>query len=305
MAQPSRGPAATAETILFGTISLDRYVDGGDALPTGDVLPGGGILNMAWHWRRAGRPFTVVTRIGEADGAPIRAFLERHAIPHLPAEVIAPGSSSSIDITIQPDRQPWMDNFVPGVWEDLRTTSAERDLIAGAKRLHTVLVEGAIAELARLAADGVLAGVAVSADFLGFRHYTIDRLAETMAHVDVGFIGWPGAEAAPEVEGMRAVAFELGRLLVVTLGARAVRVFDGRQRPTDRRFPVTPVAVEGTTLGCGDAFIAWFLDELWRSDDVARAVARGQEGGALATRWLRPLPDEVYATLAPAPLPTH
>lgn len=293
------------ETVLFGTISLDRYLDGGGVVPTGDVLPGGGILNMAWHWRRARRPFTVVTRIGAVDGASIRGFLERHGIPHLAHELVAPGPSSSIDITIQPDRQPWMDNFVPGVWDDLLTTAAERELIARARRLHSVLVEGAIAELARLAADGGLAHVSVSADFLGFRHYTVDRLAETMAHVDVGFIGWPGPEDAPEVEGMRPVAFERRRLLVVTMGARAVRVFDGRTEPTDRRFPVTPVAVEGTTLGCGDAFIAWFLDELWRSDDVARAVAAGQEGGALATRWLRPLPDEAYATLAPAPLPTN
>jgi len=293
------------ETILFGTISLDRYVDGGGVLPTGDVLPGGGILNMAWHWRRAGRPFTVVTRIGQADGAPIRAFLERHAIPHLGAELVAPGRSSSIDIMIQPDRQPWMDHFVPGVWEELRTSPTERTMIAGARRLHTVLVEGAIAELARLAEDGVLAGVSVSADFLGFRHYTVDRLAETMGHVDIGFIGWPGPEDAPEVDGMRTVAFELGRLLVVTMGARAVRVFDGRSKPGDRRFPVTPVAVHGTTLGCGDAFIAWFLDELWRSDDVARAVAAGQEGGARTTSWPRPLPDDAYATLSPAPLPTR
>ncbi len=293
---------ADHDTILFGTISLDRYVDGGGVLPSGDVLPGGGILNMAWHWRRLGRPFTVVTRIGTDDGAPVLEFLDRHAIPHPGGELWAPGASSSIDITIQPDRQPWMDHFIPGVWDDLRTTHRERQLITGARRLHTVLVEGAIAELARLADDGVLAGTAVSADFLGFRHYTVERLARTMEHVDIGFIGWPGAEDAAEVDGMRTVAFELRRLLIVTMGARAVRVFDGRARPTDRRFPVIPVAVEGTTLGCGDAFIAWFLDELWRDNDVALAVTRGQEGGAGATRWPRPLPDDAYATLVQAPL---
>jgi len=290
---------AGRDTILLGTISLDRYVDGGPALPSGDVLPGGGILNMAWHWRRLGREFRVVTRVGDQDGEPIRAFLEHHGIP-LVDELAAPGRSSSIDIRILPDRQPFMDNFIPGVWDDLHTTAEERRTIRGAARLHTVLVEGAIAELGRLAAGGLLHEVVVSADFLGFRHYTVDRLAETMRHVDVGFIGWPGAERAPEVDGMRSVAFELRRLLVVTLGARAVRVFDGRAERTDRRFPVTAVSVAGTTLGCGDAFIAWFLDELWRSDDVALAVAHGQEGGSRATGWLRPLPDDAYATLAPA-----
>ena len=67
-----------------------------------------------------------------------------------------------------------------------------------------VLVEGAIAELARLADDEALEHLAVSADFLGFRHYTVGRLRETMGHVDLGFIGWPGAEDAPEVAGIRA-----------------------------------------------------------------------------------------------------
>jgi len=158
-----------------------------------------------------------------------------------------------------------------------------------------VLVEGAIAELDRLAADGALRGVDVSADFLGFRHYTVDRLAATMRQVDLGFIGWPGGEDDPVVDGMRTVAHDLGRVLVVTMGARAVHVFDGRPGATDQRVRVHAVEVAGTTLGCGDAFIAWYLDELWRSGDHAAAVARGMMGGAAATAWPRPLPDDAYA----------
>jgi sugar/nucleoside kinase (ribokinase family) len=193
-------------------------------------------------------------------------------------ELAAPGRSSTIDIAIQADRQPYMDNFLPGVWEDYRLTARERDGLRAARRLHAVLVEGAIAELDRLAADGALAGVAVSADFLGFRHYTVERLAETMRHVDLGFIGWPGAEDDATVTGMRDVAFDLGRVLVVTMGARSVRVFDGRAGAggaSERRHPVDAVEVAGTTLGCGDAFIAYFLDELWRGNDDDAAVTRG------------------------------
>jgi sugar/nucleoside kinase (ribokinase family) len=279
---------AASDTLLLGTISLDRY------LATGEVLPGGGILNMAWHWRRLGRPFELLTRVGAEDGAPIEAFLERHGIATVsPAELAAPGRSSAIDIEILPDRQPWMDNFVGGVWDDYRLTPRERAALAGAERLHAVLVEGAIAELARLATDGALAGLAVSADFLGFRHYTVERLAETMGHDHLGISGWPGDEEAPDVEGMRRVAFEQGKVLVVTMGARSVHIFDGHGG-TARRYPVTPVEVAGTTLGCGDAFIAWFLDELWRSGDHDAAVARGMMGGALATEWARPLPDAAY-----------
>ena len=282
-----------AHTLLMGTISLDHY------LATGEILPGGGVLNMAWNWQRLGRPFQLLTRAGSDDGGPITDFLARHGIaPVSPGELVARGRSSAIDIEILPDRQPHMDNFIGGVWDDYRLTAHERFSLRAAKRLHTVLVEGAIAELERLGDAGLLRGIEVSADFLGFRHYTVDRLAATMRHVELGFIGWPGAEDDPSVDGFRRVATDLGRLLVVTMGSRAVHVFDGRAgtaaEARDRRYPVAAVPVEGTTLGCGDAFIAWFLDTWWRTRDVDQAVAQGMIGGARTTAWPRPLPNDVY-----------
>jgi fructoselysine 6-kinase len=291
---PDAGRAS--DTLLMGTISLDHY------LASGDILPGGGVLNMAWNWQRLGRPFQLLTRVGSEDGDPITAFLARHGIATvLPAEVVAPGRSSAIDIEILPDRQPHMDNFIGGVWDDYRLTAHERFALRAAKRFHTVLVEGAIAELGRLGDAGLLRGIEVSADFLGFRHYTVERLADTMRHVDLGIIGWPGAEDDPTVDGFRRVAADLGRLLVVTMGSRAVLAFDGRPEATvrERRYPVTPVAVAGTTLGCGDAFIAWFLDAWWRARDLDQAVAQGMIGGARTTAWPRPLPDDAYEPSQP------
>jgi sugar/nucleoside kinase (ribokinase family) len=286
---------AAGDTLLLGTISLDHY------LATGDVLPGGGVLNMAWHWRRLGREFQLLTRIGSEDGQAIEAFLARNGVAAAaPEQLSASGRSSTIDIEILPDRQPHMDHFVDGVWADYRLTQKERFLLARAKHLHAVLVEGAIAEVERLGNSGALAHIPVSADFLGFRHYTVERLAQTMRSVDLGFVGWPGAEDEATVAGIRDVAFDLRRVLVVTMGARAVRIFDGRAATAgsperrDRRYEVRAVDVAGTTLGCGDAFIAWFLDELWRADDLDAAVERGIMGGAMATAWQRPLPDDAY-----------
>ncbi|HET9851807.1 MAG TPA: hypothetical protein VFP56_04795, partial [Candidatus Limnocylindrales bacterium] len=157
-------PASPTQTLLMGTISLDRY------LATGEILPGGGILNMAWHWRhRLRRPFQVLSRIGAADGAPIEAFLRRHRIELAsPDDLAMPGRSSMIDIEIQPDRQPWMDNFVAGVWDDYRVTTRELEALDWNSRLHVVLVEGAIAELHRLGDSFRLDDRDVSADFLGF-----------------------------------------------------------------------------------------------------------------------------------------
>jgi sugar/nucleoside kinase (ribokinase family) len=275
-------------SILLGAASLDLYL-GRDL-----VLPGGGVLNMAWHLRDEPDPWHLLTRVGDDHPAVFRAFLARHGIVHSATSLVAAGPSASIDIVIRPDLQPWMDHFVEGVWASFRCTPDEEALVTGARRLHVVLVEGAIRELERLAAGSSLEGLEVSADFLGFRHYTLDRFADTMAAVDIGIVGWPGAPDDPVVAGLRTVAHGLGRLVVVTMGSRDVLVFDGRPGGEDRRVPIVPVAVKGTTVGCGDAFVAGFLATWRRSGDVVAAVEAGAVAGAAATAWRRPLPDAAY-----------
>ena len=276
---------------LLGPLSLDIYV-GRDL-----VLPGGGALNMAWHWRRDGDvPFELLSRVGDDRPEVFRAFLARHGITHTP-ELVAPGPSASIDIVIQPDLQPYMDHFVEGVWAGYALSPTELVRVHAAGRLHVVLVEGAIREVERRAADGSLAGIEVSADFLGFRHYTPERFAATMRAVDVGFVGWPGAPDDAGVRALREVAHDLRRLVVVTFGEQGVRAFDGRSGE-DAFVPVVAVPVAGTTVGCGDAFVAGFL-RAWRvQPDVHRAIEAGAVRGAEATAWRRPLPDEAYGTEA-------
>jgi fructoselysine 6-kinase len=276
---------------LLGPLSLDIY------LGRGLVLPGGGALNMAWWWRRAGVPFELFSRVGDDRPDVFEAFIGRHAIPAT-SRLVAPGPSSSIDIEIQPDLQPHMDNFVEGVWADYRLAPDEEAQVRAHARLHLVLVEGAIRELERLHAAGSLHGLEVSADFLGFRHYSLERLADTMRAVDVGFVGWPGAPGDVEVAGIRAIAHAQGRLIVATFGAQGVWAFDGRPGGEDAFVPVRAVPVGGTTVGCGDAFIAGFLGAWREVPDVRRSIDAGAVPGAEATGWRRPLPDEAYGEQA-------
>jgi sugar/nucleoside kinase (ribokinase family) len=294
------GGAGQGVPVLLGALSLDIYL-GRDL-----VLPGGGALNMAWHWARAGEPHVLLSRVGDDQPRVFLDFLARHGIAHSP-ELVGRGASASIDIVIQPDHQPYMDHFVEGVWTDFACTKAEAALVAEAERVHLVLVEGAIRELTRLAAARVVEaggarGPEVSADFLGFRHYAVERFADTMRSVDIGFVGWPGAREDDGVAGIRDVAHRLGRLVVVTLGSQGVLAFDGRPGGEDRFVPVDAIPVEGTTVGCGDAFVAAFLAAWRRSRDVLGAVEAGKVAGAEATHWRRPLPDAAYGPEAVASL---
>ena len=274
-------------SVLFGTASRDRYLE------SGRTLPGGGVLNMAYHWAAAGKEFLLQTRIGSRDQHLFLPFLERNRIPHLPASLVAPGESSSIDIRIGADRQPEMDNYVDGVWAEVHCTAQELDALSKATHWHTVLVEGAIAELGRLSASGHLNGVNVSADFLGFRHYTPERFRDTLAHIDLAFIGWQGAQDDAQLAEVRASVLEARKIAVITLGSHGVLVADGRSG-SENLYPTVAIPVAGTTIGCGDAFIAAFLMAYQAGATLAESVAAGQSAGAAATAWGLPLPDEAY-----------
>jgi hypothetical protein len=174
-------------------------------------------------------------------------------------------------------------------------------VLAGASRLHAVLVDPVVSEVHRLSDSGRLDNLKVSGNFLDFRHYTVDRFALTMAHLDIGFVGWPGESDDPVVAGIRRVAFDSGKLVIVTMGSRGILVFDGAAGATaggeasDGHFVrVDAVPVAGTTVGCGDAFIAAFLAALWAGVPLLPAMERAKLQGAAATAWSRPLPDEAY-----------
>jgi sugar/nucleoside kinase (ribokinase family) len=91
-------------------------------------------------------------------------------------------------------------------------------------------------------------------------------------------------------------ATERGKRLVVTFGSRGILFIDGRAG-LERRIVVGPVPVAGTTVGCGDAFIAYLIAEWWATGDLLGAAERGKIGRALPTGWMRPLPDDAYGAL--------
>ncbi len=274
--------------LLLGPASLDRWLD------EDRILPGGGALNMAYHWSRLGQPFTLLTRIGDDHPDLFLNFMRRHGIVHTPT-IVGHGPSSSIDIVIEADLQPWMDNFVEGVWEGYSLDDGERAMVAASSQLHVVLVHSAVAALHDIAAAGLLHGVSVSGDFLSLRRYTIEQFERSMALLDVGIIGWPGEAHDPLMAAVREVVFRLGRVVVVTLGSKGVMVLDGRGcTPVEHFVAVDAVKVVGTTVGCGDAFVAAFLAAWWSDGALLPAIEAGKAAGAAATAWLRPLPDEAY-----------
>ena len=277
---------------LVGPASIDRYLD--EAIE----LPGGGALNMAYHWRSAGHPVTLLSRVAKDHSTPFDRFVAAHGIT-VTDRWHAAGAPCSIDIRIADDRQPVMDGFVEGVLSEFRPNPAETKAIVDGTPTHFVLVDVVDAALHVIAADRPVdaARARWTGDFLSFQHMTGERFSATMAHLELGIVGWPGDPDDAKVTELAARAADLGRTLVVTFGSQGILAVDARGSDrVDRWFDVDARQVTGSTIGCGDAFAAAALSTWFETSDLAAAVDAGRRLGADATEWVRPLPDSAYAT---------
>ena len=283
--------------IILGQSDLDIY------LPENKVFPGGGALNMSYHWRQLEVPFTLISRIADDKPHYFLDFYERHGVPLMPASLIKHGKAGSSDIFIRRDGEVFMDNWIEGVGAELELDAAEMTLIRQAEWLHAFLIDSVVDELKRLTALGYLATTKVSGDFFDFEPFDLVTFRETMQYIDIGFIGWQKELTDETMAGIRAVAQDFEKMLVVTLGSRGVMIYDGRPNSplkaqedglAEQFFTVEPMPVVGTTIGCGDAFAAYFLAEWLQTQDITKAVNAGKVGGGKATQWRRCLPDTAY-----------
>lgn len=272
--------------VLWGVVCLDHYTD------VDQRLPGCGILHNAYHLQQLGAAPLLVTRLGSDDTVVIKRFLAAHHIAVHPDQLRHPGACAAIEIAVDATGAARVYGFEPGVWADYRLSPAQEATLAAARHLHVVLTAPVIEEFLRLCAQGALRRPLVSADFLALYDFNAERFAAAVQCVDVAFVGWQGAPDAPLLDELVCAVLAAGALGIFTMGERGVLVCEPERAA--RLEPVKAVPVTGSTNGCGDAFISYFLAEYWRSRSLGRALECGKEGGALATTWRRALPDAAY-----------
>ncbi len=272
--------------VLWGVVCLDHYT------ATGKILPGCGILHNAYHLRQLGADPLLVTRLGADDAALAEGFLARNQIAVLEDGLLAPGVCARIDVVVQSNGAACVTGFNPGVWADYRLTPTAEQVLRAADHLHVVLTGPVLPEFWRLGAAGSLAGPLVSADFLALHDFDLISFDDALRYVNIAFVGWPGAADAPELAALSRCAATRGVLAIFTLGEHGLLLCE--PGAGQRFVAVEAVPVTGSTNGCGDAFIGYFLAEYWRSRDLSRAIAQGAHGGALATAWRYALPDAAY-----------
>jgi len=272
--------------VLWGVVCLDHYT-GAD-----ELLPGCGILHNAYHLQQLGASPLLITRLGSDDAAVIERFLAAHHIAVHPDQLLHPGACAAIEVAVDAAGAARVYGFEPGVWANYRLTPAQEASLATAHHVHVVLTAPVIAEFMRLYAQGALQHPLVSADFLALYDFDTVSFAETVSSVDVAFVGWQGAPDDPLLQELVSAVQAADAPGIFTMGERGVLVCEPGEAVRLERIEAVPVT--GSTNGCGDAFISYFLAEYWRSRDLERALAWGKQGGALATTWRHALPDAAY-----------
>ena len=242
---------------------------------------------MAWAWRQAGFPFHLLTRIGDDRPEVFLDFLDRHGHPLL-AGIHRRRRAVGLDRHRHPARPsaphgPLRRGRVGGPAPDGRGDRSGGDARTGSTRSWSRAPSPRSTDSARPArcdtstVVGRLPRVpplhrrAVRADD-GPRRPRVRRLARRRRTI-------------PTVDGIRDVAFDLGKLVVRDARvARRAASWTAGGEPTERLVPVTAIPVAGTTVGCGDAFIAAFLASFWRGGDLDAAVEAGKVAGARRRR---------------------
>ncbi len=111
-------------------------------------------------------------------------------------------------------------------------------------------------------------------------HLNDAEFADLLRCVDVAFVGMRCQPDNPKVATVQRAITGAGILGVMTFETQGIFVVSGRGRRQRIEFhPVDPVAVRGSTNGCGDAFIAYFLASYWRDGNLDRAIKQGMVGG--------------------------
>jgi fructoselysine 6-kinase len=227
----------TPSLVAVGDNCLDIYL-------TKDLMTvGGNALNVAVHWRCAGRSARYFGAVGsDAQGAVILEELEKVGLSPDDIERRLGDTAVTLIRDDGGDRKFLLE--VLGVGRDYMPGDDHYRIIAGADWVH--LGTNANADLVRrLVGDGVPFSVDVSTSYL----------ALPLEGVPMVFASGPNGADEPVEPLTRALRGAGARQVVVTCGSRGAFFSDGGAFLHARATPVRVV----DTCGAGDSFIAAFL----------------------------------------------
>jgi len=253
-----------ARILDLGDNTIDTYIS------AGLQFPGGNAVNVAVLSRRLSAETSYLGCLGDDEGGAIlEAALQEEGIDLSHVRRLAGPNARARIAHDKGDRR--FIGSIPGVRGRYDLSAADFDFIASHDLVHTSCNSDLDASLARIAASARL----VSYDYS--EKWTDERLATTLAHVDIAFLSAPRlAEEDCEALARRCAARGPSTVVVTRGNAGTVGLADGRIR-YQAALPTQVV----DTLCAGDGFIAGFLVAHLNGANLATALVGG---AAMAAR---------------------
>ena len=252
----------------LGDNTIDTYIS------AGLQFPGGNAVNVAVLARRLGAETSYIGCLGEDEGGAILEAAMREEGVDLSHVRRRAGANARARIAHEKGDRRFIGS-IPGVRDQYDLLASDFDFIAAHDLVHTSCNSDLDASLASIAA----AARRVSYDYS--EKWTDERLAATLAHVDIAFLSAPllteeGCEALA-----RRCAARGPSMVVVTRGTAGAVGLAGAW--VVRQFAVPTQVVD--TLGAGDGFIAGFLVAHLNGADLPAALASGATTAARVCTW--------------------
>jgi len=262
--------------VAVGDCGVDRYLN------LRADRAGGIALNVAVNAKTTfpeGTEITVVSALGgDAEADIVREAVDDQRLRHvLPA---CSGRTSLQVIDRRPDGEKIFVRYEAGVLADYRIDNESAAAIAASDVVLFACyrqVMGFFTSALDVPSGGVRA-----VDFLDLndRQDRLGPVARSFDRLDIGFAGLAKDDRAL-VDGLEALARQLGKLFIVTLGADGSVALGGPERIHAEAFAVSDVV---DTTGAGDSFAAGFLAAFCRHRDVAASLLAGSRQAAQTVR---------------------
>lgn len=243
--------------IGVGDNTVDQY------LHLGMMFPGGNSVNVPVFARRAGHQASYIGTFGnDRYGKLIYESLKDEEVDVSHCRIVdGPNARSQITLV---DGDRVFGEHDEGVSEKIDLNQADLDFIKGHNALHTSIysaIEKKLPTLKEYTPN-------LSFDFSEI--WTEAYLAKFAQWVDFAFLSYPKASEQEIRDLMLGLSARGPQIIVVTLGIRGSRAFDGESFYKQSIKKVNVV----DTLGAGDAFIGRFLVEYLTHQSIKDALEK-------------------------------
>lgn len=252
--------------IGVGDNTVDVYVN------QNKMYPGGNSVNVPELCLRAGASAAAYIGIFGDDfaGRLMTDSLREDGIDISHSRIIHGRNSKNANIQGEGNDRVWVGNNNEGdcAGVQLKFTKADIDYISTFDVLHSS-VHSEIPYLFPL----IQGSVFTSMDFSD--GYTDERIATLCPYLDIAFFSG-GGRSKEEIEDVIGKALKAGaKIVVTTMGMGGSIATDGKERIFQSAIKADEPVVD--TLGAGDTYIAAFLLEYWKSQDIRKAALKGAQ----------------------------